>query len=133
VHLGTFTFFTWYNVKNILLPLAIGVAAFVISLYLRLFEENSRIPVITHFKVPVWFSFDYWYVALARGLETVLTQETDFSFPESAKNWVISISQRLFQTPKALEEMDGDIATGTLVVAAVIALLLVTKFVLGVG
>jgi NADH:ubiquinone oxidoreductase subunit 5 (subunit L)/multisubunit Na+/H+ antiporter MnhA subunit len=145
-HLAEIPFFTWYNIQNILIPFSIGVTAFIIANYLHLFEENSRLPALSHFWVPVWFSFDYWYVSSARSLETVLTREIDFSFPESIKNWVISVpqligekttmlekriknwviyvSQRIGKKPRALEIMDRDIVTGTLVTAAMLALLL---------
>jgi hypothetical protein len=70
-------------------------------------------------------------VTLAKSLEQIFTKESDFSFPETWLNWLVSMSQRIAKKTRALESIDGDIATGTLVVAALMALLLLTKFMLG--
>ncbi len=58
--------FIWANIKEILVPLAIGIGVFVLGAWPDLFHLRRRGPDIFAIKLPRWLGVDYWYVEGAR-------------------------------------------------------------------
>ncbi len=66
-HVAEVPIFIWENFKEILLPLAIGISAFVMGAWPDLFRARRRGPDVFHIRLPRWLGVDYWYVQGAKG------------------------------------------------------------------
>jgi hypothetical protein len=62
-HLYEISFFTLNNIKNTLIPFALGTAGFAVALHFKLFEEDEE----THqsMRWPEWACFNYLYITMA--------------------------------------------------------------------
>lgn len=124
--------FIWENLKEVLIPLAIGIGVFVLGAWPDLFGVRRRGPGIFQIRLPRWLGVDYWYERAAKGsLELVyaaqrtLTPVRDRAIRD-LKEGTINLSA-LIQTeyvPK-VREYQGDIAVGALVVAVSLTLFLI--------
>lgn len=66
-HISEVPIFIWGNLKEILVPLAIGIAVFVVGAWPDLFRARRRGPDIFATRLPRWVGVDYWYVRGAKG------------------------------------------------------------------
>jgi len=66
-HVAQTPIFIWENLKEVLVPLAIGIGVFVLGAWPDLFGIRRRGPDIFHIALPRWLGVDYWYGRTARG------------------------------------------------------------------
>ncbi|WP_287155379.1 complex I subunit 5 family protein [Candidatus Solincola tengchongensis] len=66
-HLAHTTIFLWSNIKEIFVPLAIGLSVFVLGAWPDLFRVRRRGPDLFQLRLPRWLGVDFWYLAAARG------------------------------------------------------------------
>ena len=59
--LGILTIYSWTNVKNMLLPFALGAGVFAIGVSWSQRTSKDRKIYPLYFRLPTWFSVDYWY------------------------------------------------------------------------
>lgn len=59
--------FLWSNVKEIFVPLAIGMIVFALGAWPDLFRVRRRGPDLFQLRLPRWLGVDFWYLAAARG------------------------------------------------------------------
>lgn len=134
-HVTEFAFFTWENIREVFIPLILGTAAFAAALYLGIFERNGRARRLAGLRLPVWFSFDYWYITGARGLVSAcaLCQQgchyLELALTGAVETAVLSLSTAWKKLSPSLSDISSDIALGTLAIAISLALLLVLQLV----
>ncbi|NPV58229.1 MAG: hypothetical protein HPY75_01035 [Actinobacteria bacterium] len=66
-HLSEVPVYIWANIKEILVPLAIGLGLFLLGAWPDLLGARRRGPDLFRFRLPRWMGVDYWYVRGARG------------------------------------------------------------------
>lgn len=66
-HISEVPVFIWGNLKEVIVPLAIGVAVFVAGAWPDLLGRRRRGPDLFHVRLPRWLGVDYWYVRGAKG------------------------------------------------------------------
>jgi hydrogenase-4 component B len=66
-HIAEEPIFLWKNIKEIFIPLAIGISVFVLGAWPDLFARRRRGPDVFHVRLPRWLGVDYWYVLGAKG------------------------------------------------------------------
>ncbi len=66
-HVSEVPIFIWGNLKEVLIPLAIGISVFVLGAWPDLFQRRRRGLDVFHVSLPRWLGVDYWYVHAARG------------------------------------------------------------------
>ncbi|MBE0430844.1 MAG: NADH dehydrogenase [Dehalococcoidia bacterium] len=135
-HLGDLDIYSWYYVKDILLPLALGAGLFAV-LTARARSKNRE---ATHdpfyFGLPSWLSVDRWYVQGARGLvQACFGSEAAFSRAREAVFGIISsASMSLYRSAREasaplMSRYANDIALGALFIALSLALFLILTIV----
>jgi hydrogenase-4 component B len=65
-HMAHTPIFIWANIKEIIVPLAIGIGIFVLGAWPDLFHTRRRGPDIFAVRLPPWLGVDHWYVQGAR-------------------------------------------------------------------
>ncbi|OFW60435.1 MAG: hypothetical protein A2W01_09310 [Candidatus Solincola sediminis] len=65
-HMANTHIFIWANIKEIMVPLAIGISIFILGAWPDLFGLKRRGPDIFAMRLPRWLGVDYWYVRVAR-------------------------------------------------------------------
>jgi hydrogenase-4 component B len=65
-HVAQTPIFIWGNIKELLIPLLIGVSIFLLGAWPDLFHARRRGPDIFAIRLPRWLGVDYWYVRGAR-------------------------------------------------------------------
>jgi len=71
-HVAQTPIFLWGNIKEIFLPLAIGITIFTLGAWPDLFHARRRGPDIFTIRLPRWLGVDYWYVQGAKGSLSLL-------------------------------------------------------------
>ena len=104
--LGNLAIFSWANIKEVLLPLALGGGVFVIGASWGLLTNRAKKPYLLHFRLPHWFSVDYWYMQGAK----------------RAIRYADLVSAKF---APLVREYSGDIALGALVIAGSLVIFLV--------
>jgi len=66
-HMTHTPIFVWANLKEVLIPLAIGAALFLAVAWPDLLGVRRRGPDIARISLPRWLGVDFWYVKLAKG------------------------------------------------------------------
>ena len=66
-HLSHMSIFIWGNIKEILIPLAIGISVFILGAWPDLFGKRRRGPDPFTIRLPRSLGVDYWYMRAARG------------------------------------------------------------------
>ncbi|MDI6874838.1 complex I subunit 5 family protein [Candidatus Solincola sp.] len=66
-HLAHTPIFLWSNIREIFIPLAIGLGVFVLGAWPDLLKVRRRGPDLFQFRLPRWLGVDFWYLAAARG------------------------------------------------------------------
>jgi hydrogenase-4 component B len=66
-HISEVPIFIWGNLKEVIVPLAIGITVFVLGAWPDLFGRKRRGLDVFHIRLPRWLGVDYWYVHTARG------------------------------------------------------------------
>ena len=66
-HISEVPIFIWGNLKEILVPLAIGITVFILGAWPDLLRRKRRGPGLFHIRLPRWLGVDYWYVWGAKG------------------------------------------------------------------
>jgi hydrogenase-4 component B len=66
-HVSEVPIFIWANVKEVLIPLAIGISVFVLGAWPDLLRRKRYGPDLFHIRLPRWLGVDYWYVHGAKG------------------------------------------------------------------
>jgi NADH:ubiquinone oxidoreductase subunit 5 (subunit L)/multisubunit Na+/H+ antiporter MnhA subunit len=66
-HVAHTAIFIWSNLKEIFVPLAIGLGVFVLGAWPDLFRRGRVGPDIFALRLPRWLGVDFWYVNAARG------------------------------------------------------------------
>jgi len=135
-HLGDLHIYSWYHIKDILLPLALGAGLFI-ALTLRARSKNREATCDPFcFGLPSWLSVDRWYVQGARGLvQACFGSEAAFSRAREAFLGTVGTgSVRLSRSVRgALTPLTGryanDIALGALFIAVFLALFLILTLV----
>ncbi|MFW6113979.1 MAG: hypothetical protein ACOC78_03550, partial [Actinomycetota bacterium] len=92
-HLAHTSIFIWHNLKEVLVPLAIGIGVFVLGAWPDLFGARRRGPNIFEFRLPRWLGVDYWYVRSASGSLALLFVGKRIYAP--VKQWVVEASKRV--------------------------------------
>lgn len=131
-HLAHINIFSWANIKEVLLPLALGVIAFIIGVSSGLFE-SKRFRLLQS-KVPRWLSIDYCYVEGARGFVSVcfVGQKICGEARQAAIDTIKAGTENLCQRVRdkfapLIREYSGDIALGALVITVSLVLFLALK------
>ncbi|MDY6795281.1 MAG: complex I subunit 5 family protein [Actinomycetota bacterium] len=88
-HLAHTSIFIWHNLKEVLVPLVIGIGVFVLGAWPDLFRAHRRGPNIFAFRLPRWLGVDYWYVRTARGSLAFLFVAKRIYAP--VKEWVLKL------------------------------------------
>ena len=124
--------FIWGNLKEIIIPLAVGIGVFVLGAWPDLFGVRRRGPDIFQVRLPRWLGVDYWYESAAKGslellyaAQRTLTPVRDRAIRdlrEGTFNLNTMIQEEF--APK-VREYQGDIAVGALVVAVSLTLFLI--------
>ena len=65
-HLSELSILSLPNVREALLPLLLGLGAFAVGLRLGFFENGIKLLGFSLPKMPVWLSFDYCYIGVAK-------------------------------------------------------------------
>ena len=66
-HLSQTPIFLWANIKEIFVPLAIGIGVFVLGAWPDLLGKRRKGPDIFSLRLPRWLGVDFWYLNGARG------------------------------------------------------------------
>jgi hydrogenase-4 component B len=66
-HISEVPIFIWGNLKEVLVPLAIGIGVFILGAWPDLFGRKRRGLDVFHARLPRWLGVDYWYVRGAKG------------------------------------------------------------------
>jgi hydrogenase-4 component B len=61
-HISEVPIFIWLNLKEVLVPLAIGISVFVLGAWPDLLHRKKRGPDWFHIRLPRWLGVDFWYV-----------------------------------------------------------------------
>jgi hydrogenase-4 component B len=61
-HISEVPIFIWGNLKEVLVPLAIGISVFVLGAWPDLMRRKRRGPDVFHVRLPRWLGVDFWYV-----------------------------------------------------------------------
>lgn len=131
-HVAQTPIFIWGNLKEIFIPLAIGLGIFVLGAWPDLLGVRRRGPNIFQARLPRWLGVDFWYERAARGsLEMVYTLQRILSpVRERAVREIINGTYNLGTTIQSefvpfVREYQGDIAVGALVLAVSLTLFLI--------
>ena len=131
-HMAQTPIFIWGNLKEILIPLAIGISAFVLGAWPDLFGVKHRGPDIFKIRLPRWLGVDYWYERAAKGsLELVyaaqrtLTPMKDRAIREMRVGTTNLGAMVQAEFVPFVRKYQGDIAVGALVVAVSLTLFLI--------
>jgi hypothetical protein len=124
--------FIWENLKEVIIPLAIGISVFVLGAWPDLFGVRRKGPDIFQVRLPRWLGVDYWYERAAKGsLELVyaasrtLAPVRDRAIRDLREGTInLSATIQTEFVPK-VREYQGDIAVGALVVAVSLTLFLI--------
>lgn len=65
-HLSQTPIFIWANIKEVFIPVAIGVAVFVLGAWPDLLGKRRRGPDLFSLRLPRWLGVDFWYLNMAR-------------------------------------------------------------------
>ena len=126
--LGNLTIFSWINIKDVFLPLALGAGVFVIGASWGLLRNKDKKRYPFHFRLPRWVGIDYWYVQGAQGFISAcfLTQKiydgAKVTVRKRATRYADLASVTL--TP-LIREYSGDIALGAMVITGCLVLFLI--------
>jgi NADH:ubiquinone oxidoreductase subunit 5 (subunit L)/multisubunit Na+/H+ antiporter MnhA subunit len=66
-HVSEVPIYIWENLKEVLIPLAIGASVFVLGAWPDLLRRRRKGLDVFQFRLPRWLGVDYWYVQGARG------------------------------------------------------------------
>ncbi|UCE98408.1 MAG: hypothetical protein JSV74_03565 [Dehalococcoidia bacterium] len=66
--LSNFTVFSWTNIREILLPFALGVAIFILGIVWGSIRNRVKEYYPFYLKLPSWISFEYWYLKVIHGI-----------------------------------------------------------------
>ena len=66
-HVSEVPIFIWENLKEVFIPLAIGICVFVLGAWPDLMRRKRRGPELFQVRLPRWLGVDYWYVRGAKG------------------------------------------------------------------
>ncbi|MDD5667296.1 MAG: proton-conducting transporter membrane subunit, partial [Actinomycetota bacterium] len=66
-HVAEVPIFIWDNIKEVLIPLAIGITVFVLGAWPDLLRRRRYGPELFQARLPRWLGVDYWYVRGAKG------------------------------------------------------------------
>ncbi len=66
-HLAEMKIFVWANLKEVLVPVLIGAALFLLGARKDLFRLKKARFQPFHLRLPAWLGVDYWYMRGARG------------------------------------------------------------------
>ncbi len=131
-HIAELPIFIWYNLKEIIIPLAIGTSVFVLGAWPDLFGASRAGPDIFRIRLKRWLGVDYWYERAATGSLGLLYAAQRILVPVKERMvWEIRVgSANLGGKLRAelvpfLREYQGDIAVGALVVAVSLAIFLI--------
>ncbi|MEW6552802.1 MAG: complex I subunit 5 family protein [Actinomycetota bacterium] len=91
-HVSEVPIFVWENLKEIFVPLAIGVTVFALGAWPDLFGRKRRGPDLFQVRLPRWLGVDYWYVRGAKGSLAMLFAGQRTYAP--VKAWVIGVLKR---------------------------------------
>jgi hypothetical protein len=63
--------FVWSNVREVLVPVGIGIAVFLLGAWPDLLGRERGFSVF-RLRLPAWMGVDFWYLAAARGSRSLL-------------------------------------------------------------
>lgn len=130
-HLADLQIYSWYNVRAIFLPLALGAGAFAAFTVLSRFKGRGRTYDPFRFALPPWLSVDRLYIRGAHAfVHTCLSSDSLFNQGRRGifaiiENGTVSVTRiaRESCTP-LIRAYSGDIALGALFIAVSLAVLL---------
>ena len=128
--LGNLTVFSWANIREAFLPLALGVGALVIGTSWGLLRNKDKEYYPFHFRLPRWVGVDYWYIQGAQGfISACFLGEKIYDGAKLAarKSATSSVDFARGKSMSLLREYSSDIALGALIIAVSLALLLILK------
>ncbi|MFO7772641.1 MAG: proton-conducting transporter membrane subunit [Dehalococcoidia bacterium] len=130
-HLGDLNIYSWYYIKDIFLPLALGAGLFAAVMGWSRFRNKGKQYDPFHYSLPSWFSVNRLYVQGARGfVRACSASERVFGRAREALFAIISSgSMSLYRTVREacmplIREYSRDIALGVLVMAVCLTILL---------
>ncbi len=156
-HLGELPIFTFANIKQLFIPLAIGVSVFVYGARRELFHLEKPGFDFFHLRLPAWVGVDYWYREGAAGFLAMLQAGAHgyagfkqhlpsrspravldagaagyARFRQGSVGWVKAAPPRLARAarsalPEDFARLGQDISLGPLMVTIVLLLFLITK------
>ncbi|MGQ9757362.1 MAG: complex I subunit 5 family protein [Actinomycetota bacterium] len=91
-HLAHTPIFLWANIREIFVPLAIGLGIFALGAWPDLFKVRRRGPDLFQLRLPRWLGVDFWYLAAARGSLRLLYWGRKTYAP--VKEGVVSLAKR---------------------------------------
>ncbi len=91
-HLAHTPVFLWTNIREIFVPLAIGLSVFALGAWPDLLKARRRGPDLFQLRLPRWLGVDFWYLAAARGSLRLLYLGREAYAP--VKEGVVSFSRR---------------------------------------
>lgn len=66
--LSNFAVFSWTNIREVLLPFALGLGLFIIGVSWRLGRSRDKEYYPFYLKLPSWISIEYWYMKAIHGV-----------------------------------------------------------------
>jgi hydrogenase-4 component B len=130
-HLYELEVYSWYSIKDIILPLALGAGLFAVVVAWSRFRDKEEKSDPFCFRLPGWLSVDRLYVRAACGLVHVcLRSEPFFNDTKQALLRVVNscnavVSRVARQTMLPLtRRYAGDIVLGALIIAVFLGVLL---------
>jgi hydrogenase-4 component B len=131
-HIAEVPIFIWENLKEVIIPLAIGISVFVLGAWPDLIGVKRRGPDIFRIRLPRWLGVDYWYERTAKGSLELLYASQRILAPvkertiRGIRTGVTGLGGRLQEElVPFVRQYQGDIAVGALVVAVSLALFLI--------
>lgn len=133
-HLAWTPVFLWSNIKEIFLPLAIGLSVFFLGAWPDLLGIRRRGPDLFRLRLPRWLGVDFWYMQAARSSLGVLHwgKMIYHALTTRLAAWIRSRAMILYRNLRGellprVREYQGDIAVGALVIAVSLTLFLIMR------
>ncbi len=133
-HLGEISIYQWSNIKEIIIPILIGIAVFIFGARKDLFRLSKIRLDLFHIRLPRWLGVDYWYVQGAGGFIATLyigkrvygrIENKAVNALKSKSSEMLIFAQKRIISP--IREYQGDLALGALVLAVSLVLFLLIK------